>query len=257
MSSIVLKRGSTGLDVSSLQATLAKLGFKVTVDGDFGPETEAAVEKFQALNHLSVDGVVGEKTHEALEDGSALSNVVPMGRPTELKLSGRGAIDILSREGIALEAYRDSVGVWTIGAGRTAYDGKDPRDFGTITVEKAIELFKQDVVPYADAVRKTGKKFNQHEFDALVSFCYNVGPGNLKKLCTGRSIEQIGLTLMLYTKPPEITERRRGEQRLYQTGDYTNDDGKILVFPVKNNKPQYRSGYKVDVSAYFKDGGEG
>lgn len=171
-----------------------------------------------------------------------------------MELSSQGAIDLMAREGLCLEAYLDSVGVWTIGLGRTAYDGKDPRSFGKITIQQAVELFKVDVVPYANSVRAIGKNFNQHQFDALVSFCYNCGAGNLRKLCSGRSIEQIGVALMAYTKPPEITERRRSEQRQYQTGKAYAPDGKILVFPVSaSHKPVYSKGYKVDVRPYFED----
>lgn len=170
-----------------------------------------------------------------------------------MELSTAGAIDIIAREAIILEPYLDSVGVWTIGIGRTKIDGKDPRSFGKITVEQAIGMFRQDVGKYADAVRKIGKKFNQNQFDALVSFCYNVGEGNLRTLCRGRSIEQIGLALMLYKKPPEIIKRRRQEQTLYQTGEYSCKDGKVLVAPVKNNRPYYKGGYQLDVRPYFAD----
>jgi hypothetical protein len=59
---------------------------------------------------------------------------------------------------------------------------------------------------------------------------------------------------MLYTKPPEITERRKKEQRLFKTGQYSNSDGRVLVFPVKNSHPRYSEGYKVDVRPYFAGG---
>jgi lysozyme len=168
-----------------------------------------------------------------------------------MELSASGAIDIIAREAIILEPYLDSVGVWTIGAGRTAYDGKDPRSFGKITIEKAIELFKEDVQPYANAVKATGKPFNQFQFDALTSACYNFGQGNLRKLCSGRSVDAIGQSLMLYTKPPEITGRRRGEQRLYREGIYSCADGRVLVAPVRNNRPYYKGGYYIDARPYF------
>lgn len=168
-----------------------------------------------------------------------------------MELSTAGAIDIIAREGICLEPYKDSVGVWTIGIGRTAYDGKDPRSFGKLTLQQAVDLFKEDAPKYAEPVRATGKNFNQHQFDALVSACYNFGAGNLKKLCAGRSIEQIGIALMQYRKPPEIIGRRREEQRLYQTGEYSCKDGMVLVFPVRNSHPYYKGGYKIDIRPYF------
>lgn len=166
-------------------------------------------------------------------------------------ISPKGQIDIIAREAIILEPYLDSVGVWTIGAGRTAYDGVDPRSFGKITIQKAVDLFKEDIIPYQRAVARVGKDFNQCQFDSLGSACYNFGQGNLAKLCANRSVSAIGQALMLYTKPPEITGRRRGEQRLYQECIYSCTDGKVLVAPVRNNRPYYKGGYYLDIRPYF------
>jgi lysozyme len=168
-----------------------------------------------------------------------------------VKISNRGLIEIMSHEGICLSPYLDSVGVWTIGVGITAHDGVNPKDMGDITLEQAIALFKARIVPYANAVDKLPHEFNQTQYEALVSFCYNVGPGNLAKLCKNRSINAIGTALMLYTKPPEITARRQKEQRLYQYGQYSNKDGRVLVFPVVNNKPVYKKGYYLDATKFF------
>lgn len=154
-------------------------------------------------------------------------------------------------EGVCLEPYLDSVGVWTIGVGITKYDGKDPRDFGKITIDQAIEMFKDRISAYEAPVNKLGKDLTQEQFDALVSFCYNCGAGNLQKLAANRSVNAIGTALMLYTKPPEITERRKKEQQLFQYGKYSVN-GKVLVFPVSaTHKPQYGKGYELDVSKYF------
>lgn len=57
-----LQNGSKGTQVSDLQKLLG-----VSVDGDFGPKTEAAVRAFQAANNLTVDGIVGPETIAALE----------------------------------------------------------------------------------------------------------------------------------------------------------------------------------------------
>ncbi|HEX8702724.1 MAG TPA: peptidoglycan-binding protein [Myxococcaceae bacterium] len=68
----VLKQGSSGPEVKQLQQTLNKLGYSVgTADGVFGPNTEAAVKKFQAAKGLEADGVVGPKTQQALAKASA------------------------------------------------------------------------------------------------------------------------------------------------------------------------------------------
>lgn len=166
-----------------------------------------------------------------------------------MDISTKGLIEIMSHEGVCLSPYLDSVGVWTIGVGITKYDGKDPRDFGTITMAQAIEMFKDRIVSYVRPVQALGLKLTQEQFDALVSFCFNCGPGNLKKLTTGRSVQAIGTALMLYTKPKEITARRQKEQQLYQFGKYSSG-GKVLVFPVNaKNKPVYSKGVPVDALA--------
>jgi lysozyme len=168
-----------------------------------------------------------------------------------LDISTKGLIEIMSLEGVCLDPYLDSVGVWTIGVGITKYDGKDPRSFGRLTIEQAIAMFQTRIKAYADSVRKTGLQLSQVEFDALTSFCYNVGPGNLQKLTHGRSIPEIGTALMLYTRPPEVAKRRQKEQTLYKTGKYSSGN-KVLVFPVsENHHPVYSKGYELDVSGYF------
>lgn len=62
-----LHNGDTGAQVKLLQKALKSLGFySGTVDGDFGPGTQSAVEQFQSAHSLSPDGVVGKKTLAAL-----------------------------------------------------------------------------------------------------------------------------------------------------------------------------------------------
>ena len=58
---ITVQRGSTGDAVRAVQAVL-----RVSVDGDFGPSTQAAVRSFQSAHRLSADGVVGPLTWNAL-----------------------------------------------------------------------------------------------------------------------------------------------------------------------------------------------
>lgn len=60
------RRGSTGEPVRSVQYNLRAHGHTVTVDGDFGPNTEAAVRAFQSANGLASDGIVGNHTFPAL-----------------------------------------------------------------------------------------------------------------------------------------------------------------------------------------------
>ncbi|QIG98170.1 lysozyme [Bradyrhizobium sp. 6(2017)] len=147
-----------------------------------------------------------------------------------MNISTKGLIEIMSLEGVCLSPYLDSVGVWTIGVGITKYDGKDPQTMGAITFDQALAMFKDRIKAYEAPVQALRLNLSQTQFDALVSFCFNVGPGNLAKLCHGRTLEQIGDAFSLYHQPPEITERRNKEQKLFKTGAYSSN-GKVLVFP--------------------------
>ncbi|MFB2978880.1 peptidoglycan-binding protein [Microseira sp. BLCC-F43] len=63
----ILSRGSKGDDVKALQKVLNARGFNAgTVDGDFGPKTEAGVKAFQTEADITVDGEVGAQTWTAL-----------------------------------------------------------------------------------------------------------------------------------------------------------------------------------------------
>jgi hypothetical protein len=63
-----LKPGETGAQVKTLQKALATLGFSAgTPDGDYGPATQVAVERFQVAKGLAEDGIVGTQTLAALQ----------------------------------------------------------------------------------------------------------------------------------------------------------------------------------------------
>lgn len=65
----IIKKGSKGESVKWLQYELNKHGYKLSVDGDFGAKTEAAVKDFQSKNKLVVDGIVGKNTIRSLTNG--------------------------------------------------------------------------------------------------------------------------------------------------------------------------------------------
>jgi lysozyme len=99
--------------------------------------------------------------------------------PKGWAVSPKGLAIIREFEGCKLKAYRCPAGVWTIGYGWTI--GVKP---GTRwTQQKAEEMLIEGVKPYAKAVSESIGKAptTQNQFDALVSFCYNAGPGNFRK----------------------------------------------------------------------------
>ena len=63
---MTLKRGNNGDQVVVLQRLLNVEGYKLTIDGDFGAKTEAAVMAFQKSHNLTPDGIVGPMTWAAM-----------------------------------------------------------------------------------------------------------------------------------------------------------------------------------------------
>lgn len=74
--------------------------------------------------------------------------------------------------------YRDAVGVWTIGYGHTEHVGPNSKP---LSEREASALLLSDLnKEYAPYVRALKLPLNQNQFDALVSFVYNVGPGGVE-----------------------------------------------------------------------------
>ncbi|WP_407214072.1 lysozyme [Enterobacter hormaechei] len=98
-----------------------------------------------------------------------------------MQTSEKGIALIKQFEGCKLTAYQDSVGVWTIGYGWTKpVDGKPIRAGMTIKQETAERLLKTGLVSYENDVSRLVKvDLTQGQFDALVSFTYNLGARSL------------------------------------------------------------------------------
>lgn len=98
-----------------------------------------------------------------------------------MQISPKGVSLIKQFEGCSLTAYKDSVGVLTIGYGWTyAVDGKPLRNGMTIDQATAERLLKTGLVGYENDVLKLVRvKLSQGQFDALVSFAYNLGARSL------------------------------------------------------------------------------
>ena len=98
-----------------------------------------------------------------------------------MQTSEKGIALIKEFEGCKLTAYQDSVGVWTIGYGWTQpVDGKLIRAGMTIKQETAERLLKTGLVSYeSDVSRLVKVGLTQGQFDALVSFTYNLGARSL------------------------------------------------------------------------------
>jgi peptidoglycan hydrolase-like protein with peptidoglycan-binding domain len=80
----VLRRGSTGPNVTTLQYLLRGAGYgTLAADGVFGTATETTVRQFQHRVTLTEDGIVGEQTWTKLTDGVTISSTVRLGSTGE------------------------------------------------------------------------------------------------------------------------------------------------------------------------------
>lgn len=100
-----------------------------------------------------------------------------------MKTSPSGRAAITRREGNKLKAYKDSVGVLTIGVGHTSAAGPPRVVSGmTITAQESDDILSRDLALFEKAVSSAVKvPLKQNEFDALVSLAFNIGAGAFSK----------------------------------------------------------------------------
>lgn len=139
-----------------------------------------------------------------------------------MKTGEKGLTLIKHFEGLRLWAYQCSANVWTIGYGHTA----DVRPGDVITPEQADAFLRQDV---ADAERAVSRfvrvPLTQCQFDALVSFVFNLGVENfrtstlLKKLNAGdhdSAAQEFGRWIHAGGKTmPGLVRRREAERAMF------------------------------------------
>jgi lysozyme len=151
---------------------------------------------------------------------------IQSGNKTDQLLSQKGLNFIKSWEGCVLGAYRCSAGVLTIGYGHT----KTTKANQVITFNEAERLLKLDVQDSVGAVNRLVKvRLSQNQFDALVSFTFNVGIGAferstlLKKLNNG-DIRGAASEFLRWTRAAGkevlgLVNRRESERRLFLLED--------------------------------------
>lgn len=138
-----------------------------------------------------------------------------------MKTSQNGINLIKQFEGCRLDAYKCPAGVWTIGYGHTA--GVQPGQ--KISSAQAEMYLMADLEKYEQKVDKYSKYgWNQNEFDALVSFAYNVGSIDQLTAKGTRSRTEIAAKILEYNTSkvngikkvlPGLTRRREAERKLF------------------------------------------
>jgi len=177
-----------------------------------------------------------------------------------MHVSERGKIAIMSHEAIVLTRYKDSAGIWTIGVGVTAMAdaGINPDTYtGEISLFTAVEMFGQILPKYQRGVDRALAKYkltaNQHEYDCLVSECYNLGAGPINRFCQvwAKSGKRAAASKMMEYinaggKPSKgLRIRRQGEVSLFLDGEYGS--GRVSVYTAsKTGKINWKSGRVVD-----------
>lgn len=91
-----------------------------------------------------------------------------------MKVSQNGINLIKKFEGCELKPYLCPAGVLTIGYGHT----KGVKRGTTITYEQAEQYLKEDIAPCERVLNAMGINFRQNQFDALISWLFNLGAGN-------------------------------------------------------------------------------
>jgi lysozyme len=142
-----------------------------------------------------------------------------------MKTSQAGVQLIKGFEGVRLNAYDDGVGVMTIGVGHI----RGVQDGDIITEDQADDYLREDLSTAEGAVNRLVKvPINQAQFDALVSFTFNLGAGALasstllKKLNAG-DYDGAADELLRWNRAggrimAGLTKRRISERMLFLTG---------------------------------------
>lgn len=143
-----------------------------------------------------------------------------------MDLSPIGEAVLIAREGRRLKAYRDSVGVWTIGVGHTGAAGPPVVRPGlSIGVEECDRIFSRDVARFVRTVREAlpaAEPLPQHAFDALVSLCFNIGPSAFLRSSVLRRLRAgdrpgAAEAILMWDRPAEVMSRRQGEYDQFRT----------------------------------------
>lgn len=186
----------------------------------------------EAVEPLTPDVPEDEEDIDLTEDLSAVLEKgrrfagIPLGLISQqlpVGISQRGIDLIKEFEGLRTKAYKCPAGVWTIGYGHTVGVKPGMR----VTAAEAEAMLRKDLRIYERHTAQAlgDAKTSQGQWDALVSFCYNAGPANLKKssmlaLHKRGQYKAAADAFLKWTKGggrvlPGLVRRRKAERALY------------------------------------------
>ena len=260
-----LRLGSKGYRVARMTQRLATVldpagkPYLARGQGVFDAVVESALRRFQADWGQQVDGVYGEQSARQLgvavraeqekekqkrRPSAVVKPVAPKPPPKKPKplpkqppsaLSKRGAAFIAKLEGFRGELYNDAANHATIGYGHLVHqgpiDGSEPAEFRAgISQERALELLQADAAKAAAEITRSVKvPLEQHQFDALVSFAFNVGntafrDSTLLRLLNEGRYDAVEAQLARWNKAggktlQGLVNRRAAEAKLFTRGE--------------------------------------
>lgn len=140
--------------------------------------------------------------------------------PPRRQINQAGLSLIKQFEGLRLTAYRDAVGVWTVGFGHTKH-----AHAGQVIDEATAEAYLREDLAFAEgAVAGFSLKLTDNRFAALVSFTFNLGVADLRQLLS-HGIEQVPVQMLRWdydreggkmVKVPGLSRRRQAEAELWR-----------------------------------------
>jgi len=157
----------------------------------------------------------------------------------DYKLSDQGLNDLLHEEGYRDTMYQDTKGLDTIGVGHLI----TPEEHATgvirlstgeklgihtkWTKKQVMQLLRDDLYRFRKSVNKLKNNINQGQFDALLSFAFNIGVSGFERSTAFRRVSQkrhdkVPDAMMLWKKPVSIINRRKREAMRYRMATQGN-----------------------------------
>jgi GH24 family phage-related lysozyme (muramidase) len=171
-------------------------------------------------------------------------------------LTERTLLEIAEHEGLVLEAYLDSVGVWTWGFGVTTASGHAIGRYlkNRSTIERAVEVYEWLLrTKYLPEVERAfrGHKLTEAQLAAALSFHWNtgaIGKADWVKSFLAGNRNRAWSEFMNYSRPREVIARRKAERALFFDGRWSGD-GVVLIYEEvrPNGTPRWSSARQIDI----------
>lgn len=175
---------------------------------------------------------------------------------TTALLTTRTLLEIAEHEGLVLETYLDSAGVWTWGFGVTDASGHKVSRYAKkrSTIERAVEVFewllRTKYLPQVRAAFK-GRDLTEAQLTAALSFHWNTGAIRqadwVQSFLLGRR-DKAWTEFLNWSKPREIIARRKAERDLFFDGRWSGD-GVVLMYErvCADGTPDWKSARQIDI----------